>query len=296
MSKWFDTPDLPERAFQPRPGGRMTLEGGKSSDAPPPDPRLIEAQIRSMGIQDDAIKSIMSNAATMLPLQQAQMQFGLDASRQAYSDSQADRQWMIGRRGLLTGLQDKMVEQANTFDEAQRADEIKAESYADVNSAFSSAREQGLRTMGRMGVNASDGRMAAMNNEASMAQAAALASAGHKANQAARAEGFAITDRATNALAGYPAMGMQATGQSAGFGAMGLNIANSGLAGMNSGFGAAGGMAGQMGQNATSMWNAQGNYQNAQDQNAISSSPWGALLGAGAKLGSAAIGGGWFKP
>ncbi len=32
---------LPERAFSPRPGGSMTLEGGKCSSTPAPDPRLV---------------------------------------------------------------------------------------------------------------------------------------------------------------------------------------------------------------------------------------------------------------
>ena len=43
----------PEGAFEPRPGGSMRLHGGKGgSSAPPPDPRLVEAQIKSMAYQD----------------------------------------------------------------------------------------------------------------------------------------------------------------------------------------------------------------------------------------------------
>lgn len=53
---------LPLGAFEPKPGGGMRLYGGKGSSAPPPDPRLIEAQIRSMGIQDDVIKRIMQQS------------------------------------------------------------------------------------------------------------------------------------------------------------------------------------------------------------------------------------------
>ena len=41
------------------------------------------------------------------------------------------------------------------------------------------------------------------------------------------------------------------------YGATGLNLTNQGLAGMNSGFGAAGSLAGQMGQNASSMYGVQ---------------------------------------
>ncbi|OYY25766.1 MAG: hypothetical protein B7X79_13900 [Acidovorax sp. 17-64-282] len=130
----------------------------------------------------------------------------------------------------------------------------------------------------------------AMGNQTAIAKAAALAAAGTGARTQARQEGYALTDRATNALAGYPAMGMQATGAGAGYGASGTAIANQGLAGMNSGYGAAGTMAGQLGSNATGMFGAQANYKLGADKAAADANPMGALLGAGAQLGAAAIG------
>ena len=141
-----------------------------------------------------------------------------------------------------------------------------------------------------MGINPNSGRSSAMDAEMSMAQATAKAGIQGGARQAARAEGRALTDRASNALAGYPAMGMSATGSGAGFGAAGINITNQGLAGMNSGLTAAGTMAGQMGQNATSMYGAMGSYKNGADNAAANANPMGSLLGAGAQLGAASIG------
>jgi len=265
MSNWmFEM--LPEGAFQPRPGGAMRLHGGKGSSAPPPDPRLVEAQIKSMGIQDDMIQRVVANSEAMQPLQKEQMQFGLDASRTAFDQSQSDRQWMLGRRDMLSGLQDRLVQDAQGFDSGARQAQLRGEAMADVNAAFSNARGQGLRQMARMGVNPNSGRALAMNNDASLAQASALASASSKVSQAARAEGYALTDRASNALAGYPSMGMQATGAGASYGAAGLGLANQGLAGMNSGFGMGGQMAGQMGSNAAGMYGAMGSYKNGQDQ------------------------------
>lgn len=263
--------------------------GGKSSSAPAPDPRLVEAQIRSMGIQDDAIQRMLANSDSMLPLQREQMQWGLDTAKQAYAQSQDDRAWMLGRRGLLAGQQDQLIQDAQNFNTNERRQQLRDEAYADVNSAFSNARGQGLRTMNRMGINPNSGRTLAMNNDASLAQAAAVASASHKVNAAARAEGYALTDRAVNALAGYPAMGMQATGAGAGYGASGLALANQGLAGMNSGYGAAGGLAGQMGSNAAGMYGAMGSYKNGQDQMAASSG--NALMGAVGAVGGMFLGG-----
>jgi hypothetical protein len=260
--------------------------GGKSSSAPPPDPRLVEAQIRSMGIQDGAIQQIMANADRLMPLQEEQMRFGIDASRNAYNQSQEDRNWMLGRRGSLSGLQDRLVQDAQSFNTDDRRDQLAGEAIGDVNQAFSAAGDAQRRGLSRMGVNPNDGKFAAMGNQMAMGQALAQSSAANKVRQAARMEGYGLTDRATNALAGYPAMGMQATGAGAGFGAAGLGVANQGLAGMNSGFGAGGQMAGQMGSNATNMWGAQASYKNQQDQIAASSDPFNTMLGAAAGVGT----------
>lgn len=263
--------------------------GSKSSNAPAPDPRLVEAQIRSMGIQDDVIKRVMQQSEEIQPLQKEQLQFGLDTARTAYDQSQQDRTWMLDRRGSLTTMQDTLAQDARSFNTEDKANELAGKAMADVNQGFANAEGQQTRALSRMGVNPSSGKALAMGNQTAIAKAAALAAAGSGARDRARMEGYALTDRATNALAGYPAMGMQATGAGAGYGASGTNIANQGLAGMNSGFGAAGTMAGQMGQNATSMYGAMGSYKNGADNAAANANPMGALLGAGAQLGAATI-------
>lgn len=263
--------------------------GSKSSSAPAPDPRLVEAQIRSMGIQDDVIKRVMKQSEEILPLQKEQLQFGLDTARTAYDQSQQDRTWMLDRRGLLSSMQDTLSQDARSFNTEDKANELAGKAMADVNQGFANAEGQQSRALARMGVNPSSGKALAMGNQTAIAKAAALAAAGTGARDRARTEGYALTDRATNALAGYPAMGMQATQSGAGFGASGTTIANQGLAGMNSGYGAAGTMAGQMGQNATSMYGAMGSYKNGADNAAANANPMGALLGAGAQLGAAAI-------
>jgi len=264
--------------------------GSKSSSAPAPDPRLVEAQIRSMGIQDDVIKRVMQQSDEIQPLQKEQLQFGLDSARAAYDQSQKDREWMLDRRGSLASMQDTLVQDAKAFRSEDKANELAGKAMADVNQGFASAEGQQVRSMARMGVNPSSGKSLALGNQTAMAKAAALAAAGTGARDRARVEGFALTDRATNALSGYPAMGMQASGAGAGYGASGTNIANQGLAGMNSGYGAAGTMAGQMGSNATGMFGAQANYKLGADKAAADANPMGALLGAGAQLGAASIG------
>jgi len=255
----------------------LILYGSKGgSSSPPPDPRLVEGQLKSMGIQDDMIKSIMGNSAEMAPLQKEQMQFGLDSAKTAYGQAQDDRSWSIGRRGALQGLQDTQIAEAKSFNTEGRANELAAQAGADVNQGFASVREQSGRAMARMGITPNSGRALAMGNQTSMAQAAALAGASTNARVGARMEGRALTDRASNSLAGYPAMGMAASG---------ISIANTGLAGLNSGAGGAAQVAGQMGANAGGMYGTQGNlYANTQKQDNT-----GAFLGAGAGIAAAFI-------
>lgn len=283
----FDFDLLPLGAFEPRPGGGMRLHGGKGNSAPAPDPRLVEAQVRSMGIQDDMIQRVVQQSDDMLPLQREQMQFGLDSARAAYDQSQDDRAWMLARRGLLSTAQDKLVSDAAAFNTDDRANELAGKAMADVSQGFANAEGQNARAMARMGVNPSDGKAAAMGNTTAIAKASALAKAGTSARDQARQEGYALTDRATNALAGYPAMGMQATGAGAGYGASGAAQATQGLAGMTSGLAAAGTMAGQMGQNATSMYSTQArdHYQQSGDSFGSILGGLGGLAAGAAKLG-----------
>ena len=276
---------LPANAFRPRggKGASMTLEGGKGgSSAPPPDPRLVEAQIRSMGIQDRSIEEILANSRELMPIQREQMKFGLDTSRTAWEQSQADRGYSLERRGELTTLQDRAISDANTFDTEAKGEQYADMATADVGMQAEMARQSQTRGLQRMGVNPSSGRMLAINSQMGLSEAAAKAGAANKVREAARLEGYNLNDRASNALAGYPAMGMSATGSGAGFGANGLSLANSGLAGMNSGFGSAATVAGQMGSNATGMFGAQANYKNQQDQIAAQNDPFNTILGAAA--------------
>lgn len=278
---------LPERAFSLR-GGRfgrgMTLEGGKGSSAPPPDPRLVEAQIKSLGIQDDAIQSIMSLAERFAPLQEEQMGFALDAQKTAFQQAQEDRTWSLGRRSALTGLQDQLIADAQEFNSEARQEQLADRAVADVRTAFDTQRGMTARQLARMGINPSSGKFLATQKEMAIAEAAAAAGGANTARERARQEGYALTDRATNPLAGYPAMGIQATGASATYGGAALDVANKGVAGMSAPYTSGAQIASQMGTNATGMWNAQAEYQTSQQSN--KGEFLGAVLGAGATLGA----------
>lgn len=263
--------------------GIRLYPGGKGgSSAPPPDPRLIAAQIKSMGIQDKAIEDVLRISQDMAPLQKQQLQFGLDAARTAYDQAQADRIWSLGKRSQLDAAQAPLLAEAANFDEASRRAQMMDEANADINAAFDSAQGEQLRGLQRLGVNPSSGRSIAMSNQNELAQAAARAAAGQKVSAAAKAEGLALKTNAVNMLSGYPAMASTNTQQGNAYGTQGIGLSANSLAGQSAGFNAAGNLAGQMGSNATGMWNAQANYKNQQDQIAANQSdPFGAVLGRG---------------
>lgn len=267
------------------------LYGSKGgSSAPAPDPRLVAAQIKSLGVQDRMIEEIMAVTREMQPIQKEQMQFGLDSARTAFDQSQADRTYSLERRGVLTGLQDQLVDDARSFNEQVRGEQLAGRAIADVQTQMDNARAGTARQMARMGINPMSGNFAAMNNSMDIALASAKAAAANNAREAARMEGYALTDRATNALAGYPAMGLQTTGNAAQFAAGGLNLANLGAAGMMAGRQSAGSMAGQMGNNATNMWGAQANYHANMQQGDSLGGILGGVGGLAMGLGKSGLG------
>lgn len=270
--------------------------GKKSSDVPAPDPRLVEAQVRSMGIQDDAIGEILAlarrqteNAEELLPMQREAMQFSLDAARTGYAQSQEDRSWLLDRRGSLSGVQDALVREAREFNAPGREAQMVAQATADAGKALSDRRQARERELASMGVTPGSGRSAAAD---SVDEARLVAGAANAGRTQARAEGRMLTDRAVNALAGYPAMASGATGQGAAIGGSVVDLSGRGISGVNSIYApmvgaqqAAAGVAGQMGSNATGMYGAQANYKLAADKQAGDASWLGDL---GALAGGAA--------
>lgn len=269
--------------------GRRLYPGGKGggSSAPPPDPALIQAQIKSMGIQDTAIQQILQNSTDMAPLQKESIKFGLDSSKTAYNQSQEDRVWSIGRRDKLTEAQDSFSDKVNQFDSEGKRAELASQAEGDVNQAFSNVRDQSARALARQGVNPNSGRAMATDNQLAIAQAAGGAGAATGARRLATDMAFNLQGQKANMLSGYPAMASGATGAGAGFGANGVTVANNGLTGLNSGSMSAADTAGKMGVNASTMYGVQANAHQAQQNN--SSQGFGALLGAGASLGAAFI-------
>ena len=258
----------------------MGSKGSKNA----PDPRLVDAQLKSMRNQDDATASILKTAEEFAPLQKQQLQFGLDAAKQAYADSQADRAWMVQRRDMLTGAQNDIANEANTFDTEAKREELAGQAMSDINRGFDAAEGQQIRALNASGVNPSSGAALALREDSKVQKALALAGGANMARTGARAEGRALKGRVADMLAGYPSMASAQTGAGAGYGTAGVGLSSAGLAGRTAGFGQAAGIAGQMGSNAAGLYGIQQQAQTAaQGQR---NEMIGTLLGAGMTAGA----------
>lgn len=275
--------------------------GSSSTNIPAPDPRLIEAQVKSMGVQDQALASMLEISkqqadanASLLPIQKESLQFGLDASKKAYEQSQSDRGWLLGRREALTGMQDKMVDEANTFNSEAEGTRRAQAAQADVTKMAGDAQAAEDAALASMGIAPGSGRAMALRGARGVDIARASVAAANAERMAARNEGRMLTDRAVNSLAGYPAAASGQTGAGAAYGAGVVNTANAGAGGINAGYGAmtgaqqaASGVAGGMGANAAGMYGVQSNaYLNAQNSK---NELFGTGIGAAATLGAAFI-------
>lgn len=260
-------------------GSVMSGGGSSSGGASVQMSQAMEnAQIKSMDYQDQATQQVMRYNDEMAPIQRDALSFGLSSAKTAYGQAQDDRTYALGRRNLQTGLQDTMVSDARSFNQVGRQEQMAREASADVTTAFGAAQAQQQRGLSRMGVNPSSGRALAMANQSSIAMAAAQSSAANKTRQAARQEGYALTDRANSAMAGYSTQASGNTGQGAGYGSSGVGMANSSLSGMNSGASAMAGIASGMGNTANSAMNAYSGQMNA-NTNAAGDGGAGMLVG-----------------
>lgn len=240
-----------------------------------------------MRIQDDALQRIMDNNEELAPLQREQLAFGLKTGRQAWQQSQDDRQWALKKRGQLDLAQQGILDAASGFSEGDRRRTLMGEATGDITQAFGLARKQADMDMSRLGVDPASGRSVAARSEMGTAEALARVAAGRKVSEAARAEGLQLKGRAADMLSGYPTMASGLTTSGAGLGANGLAVANTGLAGLNSGWGVVGSGAGALGQNASTMYNTQQTAATAANNAEASST--GALIGGAATVAAAFI-------
>ena len=149
-------------------------------------------------------------------------------------------------KSVFRPLEDKIVADANAFDTEGKREQLAGVAATDVNSAFSGARGQQVRSDARMGVTPGSGRADATSAKLTMAQALTTAGAMTKARRDASAEGYARKMDAVGLGKGIVGnqVTMQQVAQNGGAQAVGavgsgVNVGQSGAGLMAQGFGGA---------------------------------------------------------
>jgi hypothetical protein len=260
---------------------------GGSAKAPAPDPALAEANIESLRTQADLGRRQLANTEALAPIQMEQMKFGLDASKQAYEQTQADRQYALGKRDLYDKAVQGVLTESDKFDEATRRQELMQEAKADISTQFSGAQDQLQRGLNRAGVMPGSGKALLMQQSGELAEASAKSRAGLLVTEAAKKEGLQLKNSSAAMLAGYPAAAASLTPAGANLGVMGLDVANTGAGGMSQGLTDAARTVGAYGQSAGDMYASQSKLYN--DSQTAANKQTNEIIGTGASaLGAAA--------
>lgn len=265
---------------------------GGSVKAAAPDPRLIEAQIESLGQQNMIGNRTLENAKDLAGVQRETLKFGLESNKQAYEQTQQDREYALGKRGQYDEALGGILNENDRFDEAVRRQELGQQAKADISSQFGEAQGQMQRGLQRSGVDPRSGKAVMAMQEGELAEAAARSRAGFMVADAAKKEGLDLRGQSVALLAGAPAQAASLTPSGASYGVAGLDVVNRAGMGMNAGYNQAASAAAQYGGMAGDMWSSQNklHMQSQNDNRARTSEMVGtvagmAAAGVGAKYG-----------
>lgn len=292
-------PDLPINAFRKKPFSHApaTLEGGKG-DAPAPDPRMGEAAIMQIKLNERVFNDYVSNDRPWLRGVTNEM-LGISRMNAEKSAALSDYQLEAMRRNddrywnTAVPFEDELISDSRRFDSQAYKEGLVRQGLADTQAQFDSAQQQQLRGLARMGVTPTSGKFQALSNQTAIAKATAMASAANKTRQAADQIGLSTKMQMYGGLRGLAGLG--ATNAQLGLGAIGtanqsagvmgsaaggyVNANNSALGAYNSGVSA--GISGL-------------GFYNQLQQNAVKinndADPFASILGAGAQLGAAWLG------
>ncbi len=258
--------------------------GSSSNKTPPPNPELVEAQVNQLGIQSDIAMEMVAISRELLPYQIQQMEQGIRAADTAYADSREDRVYTLDRRGELTRLQDQIIGDANTYDSAAMQEQRAAQGVADTETMIAGSEAAAARDLARRGVNPASGAALSQGNASSLAKAGLKVGAANAGRTQAREEGRMLTDRAANALAGYPSMSMATTQNGLSNGMAGLPAANQAAGGIQAGYGAASGASAGSSSTASGLYSQQqsaylNGANNAAAQSNANTAAWGTAAG-----------------
>jgi len=238
MSRRFHTTEwdlLPELAFRLRPGGGMTLEGGKGgSSAPAPDENIGIAQRELSALAKEQWAEFKTNiypdlkAAAAKQEERAQGLYDVTSAtmKKQLEYSEKDRE-RYEKSGIP--LMEAITKEAVEYNEPAYQEMMALRAGADVATASENQRQQMAMRRQQYGIDPTSGVAAGQDNANAVMTAAAQAQAQNQTRMAAKEIGLAKLGNAYNMYAGLPSQANTATNTGVAAGTTGVNTAQSGV-------------------------------------------------------------------
>lgn len=164
MSRWHKTEFdmLPERAFQPRAGGGMTLEGGGGGSSAM-DQMSIMTAMNQAALSQEQLAWAKELYAAETPAREYAADLANQVSAAQLAQSQAQTQMASDAyadyKRNYQPLEKQLIDEARSYNTEERREAEAGRAVADVSQAFTTAADSAVRSMQRSGVNPSDGKM-----------------------------------------------------------------------------------------------------------------------------------------
>lgn len=176
--------------------------GGGDVQVPDTNPGMIESAEAARDVakmQQDTAKEYLDFSkqqyAELKPIAERayNSMINLSDKQAAIADANEKRaaEYADFERNTFRPLEQKLVDDANTYDTEAKREQIAARGMADVATAYQAQRQQALDTLSRYGINPNSARFAAINASLSRAEAADSAGAANNARLQAEQLGYA---------------------------------------------------------------------------------------------------------
>jgi hypothetical protein len=239
---------------------------------------------QAQGLALQSTRSVLDNTTNMSGMMEGDLVGARQAANTYYGNAQTQYNNYTqaqANAGANAAAINSIASNYDTADKREQLAQQAGEQVANQGAINNQNLERGLAARGGMSMSA--GNLAAMENDNNTQLAATRAAAINSTRTAAEQLGLNYQQAAMGANTGMASMagtGLGMAGNVANAGAAAFNTDVSGLAGMNSGYLAAGGLANNTSQAATGQYNAYQTYQQNQlGYQQANSSDFGALAG-----------------
>ena len=206
------------------------MGSGGGSSAPAPDPQIGKAALMNAELGQEWLSFAKDTYAQAQERQKPIDELASKISEQQLLTSTQQNEWAKEAHDRYVDtfqpLQDKFIQEAESYDTPEKQAAAAAAAKADVTNAAASQRAQGNRQMAALGINPNSGRWAGINRATDLGTAVAAAGAQNNARTQVKNTGLNLRASAINMGNGLPAQASQSVGFGLNAGTGAANVTN----------------------------------------------------------------------